>query len=59
MEHLEGRERGLKMVKPREMNIDPKIRNAVTLYANEGIQWYRESLATPVDGEGPPEAPRS
>jgi hypothetical protein len=58
-EHVEKRIPDVEMVKLRDSNIDPKIRNAVTLYAPEGVQWYRELIATPVGGEYPPVAPWS
>jgi hypothetical protein len=36
MEHVEGRTRSFEMVKLSEMNIDPKIRDAVAQYGREG-----------------------
>jgi hypothetical protein len=59
MEHVEQRIRGLEMVKLSEMAIDPKIRNAVSLYGNEGVQWYRDFMARPDGAEHPPTAPWS
>jgi hypothetical protein len=49
----------LTLVKLDEMDIDPKIRDAVSLYGNEGVQWYRDFMATPVGVDCPPEAPWS
>jgi hypothetical protein len=45
------------MVKLRESDIETRIANAVILFAREGINWYRELLATPVGGDYPPAAP--
>jgi hypothetical protein len=59
MEHVEQRISWLTMVKLSEMDIDPKIRNAVSLHGYEGIQWYRDFMATPVGMEYPPAVPWS
>jgi hypothetical protein len=59
MEHVERRISNVTLVKLDEMDIDPKIRNAVSLYGNEGVQWYREFLATQDGAEYPPVAPWS
>jgi hypothetical protein len=45
------------LVKISEMEIDPKMYQAVSMYAEEGIHWYHEYMATPVGAEYPPAAP--
>jgi hypothetical protein len=57
MEHVETRVDQVRMVKLSESDIGPRIKNAVVLFAREGINWYRELLATPVGGDYPPAAP--
>jgi hypothetical protein len=59
MQHVEQRISNVTVVKLDEMDIDPKIRNAATLYGNEGVTSYREFLATPDGAELPPTAPWS
>jgi hypothetical protein len=59
MEHVEQRIGAVTMVKLSDMEIDPKIRQAVSLYGNEGVQWYRDFMATPDGAEYPPAAPWS
>jgi hypothetical protein len=59
MKDVETRVDQVRMVKLSESDIEPRIRNAVVLFAYEGIQWYREFLATPVGGDYPPALPWS
>jgi hypothetical protein len=59
MGYVETRVYEVRMVKLSESDIEPRIRNAVILFAHEGIQWYREFLETPVGGDYPPAAPWS
>jgi hypothetical protein len=59
MEHIEWLVRDLVMVKLSDLEIDPMIRDAVILYAHEGIRWYRGLMATPAGGDYPPVAPWS
>jgi hypothetical protein len=51
MNHVETRVDQVRMVKLSESDIEPKIRNAVALFTHEGVNWYREFLATPVGGD--------
>jgi hypothetical protein len=57
MEHVETRVDEVRMVKLSESDIEPRIKNAVILFAHEGVNWYHEFLATPVGGDYPPAAP--
>jgi hypothetical protein len=57
MGYLEGRTRGLEMMKIETMEISQAITKSAVLYAQEGILWLREDMATPVDWERRPEAP--
>jgi hypothetical protein len=57
MGHVETRVDEVRRMKLSESDIEPRIRNAVVLFANEGINVYREFLATPVGGDYPPTAP--
>jgi hypothetical protein len=57
MEHVEQRIGVVTLVKISEMEIDPKMYQAVSMYAEEGIHWYHEYMATPVGAEYPPAAP--
>jgi hypothetical protein len=59
MEHVEQRIDKLAIVKSEEMDVDQKIRDAVALYGNEGIQWHRDAMATPDGAEYQPAAPWS
>jgi hypothetical protein len=59
MKHVETRVDQVRMVKLNESDIEPRIRNAVVLFAHEGIPWYKDFLATPVGGDYPPAAPWS
>jgi hypothetical protein len=59
MKHVETRVDEVRMVKLRESDIEPRIRQAVILFAHEEIQWYKDFLATPVGGDYPPAAPWS
>jgi hypothetical protein len=57
MEHVEQRIGAVTMVKFRDIVTDPKMHQAVSMYGDEGIQWYREFMATPLGGDFPPAAP--
>jgi hypothetical protein len=57
MEHVDQRIGTVTMVKIQEIVIDPKMYQAVSMYAEEGIHWYHEYMATPVGAEYPPAAP--
>jgi hypothetical protein len=57
MEHVETRVDQVRMVKLSESAIEPRIKNAVVLFAREGVNCYRELLATPVGVDYPPAAP--
>jgi hypothetical protein len=57
MEHVEQRIGVVTMVKLCDIVMDPKIHQAVSMYGNEGVQWYRDLMATPVGGDFPPTAP--
>jgi hypothetical protein len=59
MEQVEQRLCNVTLVRLSEMEIEPKIQQAVSLYGQEGVQWYREFLATPDGAEYPPVAPWS
>jgi hypothetical protein len=59
MEHMEGRGCVLIMTKPSDTDIEPRVREVVAQYAYEGVQWYKDFMATPLDGEGPAQAPWS
>jgi hypothetical protein len=59
MEHVEQRMGNVTLVKASEMVVDPKIYQAVSLYGDEGVQWYPDFMATPVGGDYPPVAPWS
>jgi hypothetical protein len=59
MEHVETRVEKATMVKSGDSDVTQRIRNAVSLYGIEGVGWYREFLATPVEGDYPPTAPFS
>jgi hypothetical protein len=59
MKHVETRLNQVRMVKLSEPDIEPRIKNAVVLFAYEGVQWYKDFLATPVGGDYPPAAPWS
>jgi hypothetical protein len=59
MKHVETRVDQVRMVKLSESDIEPRIRHAVIQFAHEGIQWYKDFLATPVGGDYPPAAPWS
>jgi hypothetical protein len=54
---LKGLTRGLEMMKLETMVVDQAIVKAAVLYAQEGILWLREDIATPVDAVRRPEAP--
>jgi hypothetical protein len=57
MGHVETRVEKVTMVKSGDSDIAARIRNAATMYGREGVEWYREYLATPVGGDYPPTAP--
>jgi hypothetical protein len=57
MEHVEQRIGVVTMVKLSDIIVDQKMHQAVSMYGDEGVHWYREFLATPVGGEFPPAAP--
>jgi hypothetical protein len=57
MEHVEQRICVVTMVKLSDIIVDQKMHQAVSMYGDEGIHWYREFMATPVGGDFPPTAP--
>jgi hypothetical protein len=59
MEHVEARLEKVTMVRSGDSDIAERIRNAATMYGREGVDWYRDLLATPVGGDYPPTAPLS
>jgi hypothetical protein len=42
MRHVETRVDQVRMVKLSESDIEQRIRNAVILFAHEGVQWYKD-----------------
>jgi hypothetical protein len=56
MEHVETRLENVTLVRSGDSDIAEKIRNAETMYGQEGVDWYGEYLATPVGGDYPPTA---
>jgi hypothetical protein len=59
MEHVEQRLGAVTMVRFNDIIIDQKIHQAGSLYGAEGVQWYRDFLATPVGVDYPPVAPEN
>jgi hypothetical protein len=59
MKHVEQRICSVTLVKRSELEFDQKILHAVSLYGDEGVQWYRDFMATPDGAEYPPAAPWS
>jgi hypothetical protein len=59
MEHVEQRIGVVTLVKFSDIIVDQKMHQAVSLHGEEGVQWYRELLATPLGNEYPPEAPEN
>jgi hypothetical protein len=57
MEHVEQRIGVVTMVKIQDIVIDQKMYQAVSMYGEEGIHWFRDWMATPVGGAYPPSAP--
>jgi hypothetical protein len=59
MEHVETRLENVTLVRSGDSDIAERIRNAAILHGHEEVDWYREILATPVEGDYPSTAPLS
>jgi hypothetical protein len=57
MEDVETRLANVTLIRFENSDITERIRNAVAKYGQEGVDWYRGFLETPVGAEYPPTVP--